>query len=133
MLKYTTYQSIYNDRNMDSRRSVTIYALCSRLVNSVRCSISTFMAKMTLFKVAVFILVAMITSTGMMTVVASSPEENVPLKRVVVKQGDSLWKLAAHHKPDRMDTRIYIEAIMKANGLSGGSIQPGDLLVMPAK
>ncbi|WP_110932694.1 LysM peptidoglycan-binding domain-containing protein [Paenibacillus bouchesdurhonensis] len=133
MLRYSTYQSIY-DRKPNSRSQGTLRTIASRLNEGLTNSISNIVSKITLFKVMLFILLVATAWAGMVTVVASSPDHEYDVaESVVVKRGDSLWKIAADHKPSNMDTRIYIDAIKRANSLKGSNIQPGDILVMPAR
>lgn len=49
----------------------------------------------------------------------------------VVEPGDTLWSIASAASPGA-DPRAVIDAIVKANGLLGASIQPGQALVVPA-
>lgn len=133
MLRYSTYQSIY-DRKSVSREQGAIRTITSRWNEGLTNSMSNMISKISLFKVILFILLVVVAWAGMITVVASSPDHAYEeAESVVVKQGDSLWKIAAGHKPGNMDTRIYVDAIMRANSLKGSNIQPGDILVMPAK
>ncbi len=111
-----------------------LQAVTSRMGKWLTYSISNIFSRITIFKVMLFILFMVMAWAGMVTVVASSPDHQYEeVDSVVVKRGDSLWKIAVDHKPGNMDTRIYIDAIMRANGLKGSSIQPGDILVMPSK
>ncbi|GAA0137271.1 hypothetical protein YSY43_41120 [Paenibacillus sp. YSY-4.3] len=133
MLRYSTYQSIY-DRKANTRNVGALRKGAARLNEAIAYSISNILAGITLFKVLVFILFVVIAWAGMVTVAASSAEhEFAELESVVVRQGDSLWKIAAAHKPGNMDTRIYVTSIMRANDLAGSNIQPGDILVLPTK
>ncbi|MFD3257493.1 LysM peptidoglycan-binding domain-containing protein [Paenibacillus lentus] len=133
MLRYSTYQSIY-DRKSNSRSQGTLQVVTTRMGKRLTNSISNILSRITMFKVMLFILFMVMAWAGMVTVVASSPDHQYEeADSVVVKRGDSLWKIAADHKPENMDTRVYIDAIMRANGLKGSSIQPGDILVMPSK
>ncbi|MGG4555498.1 LysM peptidoglycan-binding domain-containing protein [Paenibacillus humicus] len=133
MLRYSTYQSIY-DRKADSRNEGALRKGAARLNEAIANSISNIFARITLFKLLVFILFVVIAWAGMASAVASSPDHDVvESESVVVKRGDSLWKIAAAHKPGDMDTRVYVTAIQRVNGLAGSNIQPGDILVLPMK
>ncbi|WP_408892240.1 LysM peptidoglycan-binding domain-containing protein [Paenibacillus taichungensis] len=50
---------------------------------------------------------------------------------MAVSQGDTLWSISLEHKPETMDTRVYIEAIKKVNQLHSTSIQVGQVLILP--
>lgn len=133
MLRYSTYQSIY-DRKADSRNEGALRKGAARLKEAIANSISNIIARITLVKVMVFFLFVVMAWAAMASAVDSSSDHDVAeSESVVVRQGDSLWKIAAAHKPGDMDTRIYVTAIQRANGLAGSNIQPGDILVLPAK
>lgn len=50
---------------------------------------------------------------------------------VQVRAGDSLWNLAAAHYPGS-DLRDRVAQIMADNHLAGGTINPGQVLELPA-
>jgi nucleoid-associated protein YgaU len=51
--------------------------------------------------------------------------------RYVVRSGDTLWSIAARVSPER-DPRGVVDAIARANaGLVAGSLQAGQLLLIP--
>ena len=52
------------------------------------------------------------------------------LERVVVRQGQTLWTIAAAADPSA-DPRVVIQEIVNQNGLSGTSIQVGQVLWVP--
>jgi len=55
------------------------------------------------------------------------------LVEVVVKPGDTLWKLAQEHYPSR-DPRDVVWIIRTANGgIDPGRIQPGDVVLIPSE
>ncbi|AZK47369.1 LysM peptidoglycan-binding domain-containing protein [Paenibacillus lentus] len=133
MLRYSTYQSIY-DRKSDSRDQGALRTIFSRWNEGLTNFMPNIFSKTSLIKAILFILLVVIAWAGMVTVVASSPgHANEKVETVVVKREDSLWKLAVTHKPGNMDTRIYVDAIKRANNLKGSNIQPGDILIMPMK
>lgn len=55
------------------------------------------------------------------------------LIEVVVKPGDTLWKLATTHYPGK-DPREVVYIIREANGgLDPGALRPGDVVLVPKK
>ncbi|WP_413316306.1 hypothetical protein AA0Z99_07100 [Agrococcus sp. 1P02AA] len=62
--------------------------------------------------------------------VASSSTEGVELEQISVMPGQSLWQIARSVAPEA-DPRDVIAEIELLNGI-GGSIQPGELLAIPA-
>lgn len=119
MLKYSTYQSIYNKPSRQERNE----------------GLHTLLFHKGLAKLVVSLVVLCITCTGMVTAFASSSEDgNRTLQNsIVVMPGDTLWKIASEHKPKGKDTRIYIEKIMTMNNLSSSAIEAGDTLNLPGK
>ena len=61
--------------------------------------------------------------------VGAPVDRPVPLEHVV-QPGDSLWSIAVRIADGR-DPRAVVDAIQRANGLSGGAIVPGQLLRLP--
>ena len=52
-------------------------------------------------------------------------------ERVTVRQGDTLWSIAAAHSQGG-DVRDAVDAIAAANHVEGGVIHPGQVLIIPA-
>lgn len=120
MLKYSSYQSIYDkpvgkiaDHNRYNQNSGLRY-------------------RKSLMKVVALFVFIMITTTGMVTTFASSDHNgNESYESIIVMPGDTLWEIAVDHKPSGQDTRIYIDAIKRANKLKVSAIQAGDTLLLP--
>jgi LysM domain-containing protein len=51
--------------------------------------------------------------------------------RVQVHGGDSVWSIASRHYQSG-DVRDHVDQIIALNHLSGGSITPGEVLLLPA-
>ncbi|WP_178019409.1 LysM peptidoglycan-binding domain-containing protein [uncultured Paenibacillus sp.] len=122
MLKYSSYQSIYDQPSF--RRPV-----------ERRLHMSAFL-KNRLSKIALLLIILSITCTGMVRAFAASSESTeaaVPVEYVVVMPGDTLWEIAVAHKPQGQDTRVYVQKLMRANGLVASSIQAGDTLMLPSR
>lgn len=121
MLKYSTYQSIY-DKPADKRSHNNKSTTNNRLQYHNR-----------MIKIVVLFVFIMITTTGMVTAFASSNNESghESYESVIVMPGDTLWEIAVDHKPRGEDTRVYIDAIKRVNHLKVSSIQAGDTLLLP--
>jgi LysM repeat protein len=55
----------------------------------------------------------------------------VPTLRVTVEEGDSLWAIARQTSP-QSDPREVVLDIRELNGLTSNTIQPGQVLLVPA-
>lgn len=53
-------------------------------------------------------------------------------RQVEVCCGDTLWELAAEYGPSDTDIRETVHTICKLNNVKAGSIQEGDLLLIPS-
>jgi nucleoid-associated protein YgaU len=51
-------------------------------------------------------------------------------RQYVVREGDTLWRLAAQIEPGR-DPREIVAQIVSANGVEPGDLVPGQVLVLP--
>lgn len=50
---------------------------------------------------------------------------------IVVKEGDTLWRIAQQHYDHSRDKRSVIDDIKAHNRLNDATIQPGDTLLLP--
>lgn len=57
---------------------------------------------------------------------------NASFERIEVHSGDSLWGIAEDHGIDGLTTADVVEAIRQQNDLSSGSLNPGQMLSVPA-
>lgn len=49
-----------------------------------------------------------------------------------IEAGDTLWSIAAAHRPQTVSTHDFVEAISTANRLSDGVLREGQAIVIPA-
>jgi LysM repeat protein len=77
-----------------------------------------------------FTLVAALLGIGATAVTARQARQAPPSWTHVVAPGETLWGLAREAAPDR-DRRETVDRLVKANGLPGGTIRPGQRLVLP--
>ena len=93
--------------------------------------------------VMVFVVLALIGSAawlgvtlagGSSPLLAAPPTEaaQTAMERVAVAPGETLWQIAAAYAPEGSDVRDTVTAIALANGLSGGQVQAGQVLEIPA-
>lgn len=121
MLRYTTYRSIYEGQFQEETHSQA--SLWNRTVELIK---SRGVGKLMLI-----LLIVVLGCTGAFSVFAGGLEKPTAEKNIIVQPGDSLWSIAAAHKPKKMDTRVYISSIREVNELNGPEIQAGDVLSLP--
>lgn len=120
MLKYTTYKSIYEAPESAPSASLLELFMKSWGKGAV--------------KLILFLLLLSVTGTGVVSAFASSDSSSNKQESaavIVVHSGDTLWEIALAHKPANKDTRVYVEAIKRFNGLHSSEIHVGDTLKMP--
>ncbi|WP_342417954.1 LysM peptidoglycan-binding domain-containing protein [Paenibacillus sp. FSL R10-2782] len=120
-MKYSTYQSIFplNLEKMQNVRNERKAQLVRTITNSI------------LSKLLILVIISWIAGTGVLTVFAAPSVPNVEVTKLIVQPGDTLWRIASNHKPKRMDTRVYIEGIVRINGLEERGVQAGQVLKLP--
>ncbi|PZT53779.1 LysM peptidoglycan-binding domain-containing protein [Paenibacillus silvae] len=120
-MRYSTYKSIHEHGQALPAKSSISYVKSHSLHQMTHGAL----IKM-LITISVFIAGCSVVFT------ASAGDEPVVLnQQVVVTAGDTLWSIALEHKPEQMDTRIYVEALKDANRLQHGTIQSGQVLSLP--
>ncbi|TKH42250.1 peptidoglycan-binding protein LysM [Paenibacillus terrae] len=120
-MKYSTYQSIFplNLEKMQNVRNERKAQLVRTITNSI------------LSKLLILVIISWIAGTGVLTVFAAPSVPNEEVTKLIVQPGDTLWRIASNHKPKRMDTRVYIEGIVRINGLEERGVQAGQVLKLP--
>ena len=63
---------------------------------------------------------------------AQGKDTDTALSQTVVQSGESLWAVAKRVAPGH-DPRAVVDQIAELNDLSSSSLQPGQLLLVPAK
>ncbi|MFM9280221.1 LysM peptidoglycan-binding domain-containing protein [Paenibacillus jiagnxiensis] len=119
MLKYSSYQSIYNTAVVQGGHT------------DGRAAVQNKSSLVSMLRLFVAVIVLWISFAGLFTVFAGSSDLHASDEKVVVLSGDTLWGIAQEHKPDYMDTRVYIEGIIRINGLESSGIRAGDVLLLP--
>jgi LysM repeat protein len=66
----------------------------------------------------------------LLSIVARAGQSAGPERRYVVKPGDTLWAIALRQYGG--DPREAVWEIRDRNGLAGTTVQPGQVLVLPA-
>ncbi len=121
MMKYSTYQSIF-PMNLEKMQNVR---------NERRAQLVRTISNSLLPKLLILVIVAWIAGAGVLTVFAAPSVSNEEVAKLIVQHGDTLWQIASNHKPERMDTRVYIEGIVRINGLEDRGVQAGQVLKLP--
>ncbi|WP_431091426.1 LysM peptidoglycan-binding domain-containing protein [Paenibacillus sp. 8b26] len=120
-MKYSTYQSIF-PMNLEKMQNVR---------NERRAQLVRTISNSLLPKLLILVIVAWIAGAGVLTVFAAPSVSNEEVTKLIVQPGDTLWQIASNHKPERMDTRVYIEGIVRINGLEDRGVQAGQVLKLP--
>ncbi|WP_283656279.1 MULTISPECIES: LysM peptidoglycan-binding domain-containing protein [unclassified Paenibacillus] len=120
-MKYSTYQSIF-PMNLEKIQNVR---------NERRAQLVRTISNSLLPKLLILVIVAWIAGAGVLTVFAAPSVSNEEVTKLIVQPGDTLWRIASTHKPERMDTRVYIEGIVRINGMEDRGVQAGQLLKLP--
>ena len=81
-------------------------------------------------RLLVLVLIVLI-SVWVGTRIAGASGDNPVERTYVVHTGDTLWSVAQRSYPHDRDPRELIYRIERRNGLSAGSLQPGQRLVLP--
>ncbi|MCL6455086.1 MAG: LysM peptidoglycan-binding domain-containing protein [Alicyclobacillus sp.] len=77
------------------------------------------------------VLAMMFASAAMSAVRAGEGPSQTSTTTYIVQAGDSLWSIASHVAP-KEDPRDVVLWIMQHNGLSNATLQPGQVLIVPA-
>lgn len=135
MLKYSTYNSIYNeDVKVSTPGNPTAHIQVTKLKDQILGRLTKFASlsrQVSIIKLALVLLLVISGFTVVGNVFAGSVSLMKQDKRIVVERGDTLWSIALSHKPEDMKTAVYIEGIMKTNHLENSSIKAGDILIIP--
>ncbi|AZH29806.1 LysM peptidoglycan-binding domain-containing protein [Paenibacillus sp. M-152] len=120
-MKYSTYQSIFpmNLENLQETRKEGKVRLLQVITNTL------------LLKLLILVIIVWVAGAGVLTVFAAPSVSNKEVIKLTVQPGDTLWNIAVNHKPERMDTRVYIEGIMRINALEDRGVQAGQVLKLP--
>ncbi|MFB8375871.1 LysM peptidoglycan-binding domain-containing protein [Paenibacillus taichungensis] len=121
-MRYSTYQSIYEPVHSEVvetniRNFKKVFA---------KGNVPTWVLKLIIVS-----LIILVGCSTVLTVFAGNENDLLPGGKMAVSQGDTLWSISLEHKPETMDTRVYIEAIKKVNQLQSTSIQVGQVLILP--
>ncbi len=121
MMRYSTYQSIFpmNLENMQETQKKGMKGFIQMIANTL------------LLKLLILVIVVWIAGAGVLTVFAAPSVSKLEVTKLTVQPGDTLWQIAVKHKPERMDTRVYIEGIVRINGLEDRGVQAGQVLKLP--
>lgn len=61
---------------------------------------------------------------------ATAPADPQGKQIATVQPGDTLWDIAERHAPEGMDTRVYVDFLVRTNDI-GAVLQPGMKLRLP--
>ncbi|EHS57306.1 peptidoglycan-binding lysin domain-containing protein [Paenibacillus sp. Aloe-11] len=125
MMRYSTYQSIFpmNLEKMQENQKKGSKGFLQLIAQMITNTL--------LLKLLILVIVVWIAGAGVLTVFAAPSVPKVEVTKLTVQPGDTLWQIAIKHKPERMDTRVYIEGIVRINGLEDRGVQAGQVLKLP--
>lgn len=121
-MRYSTYQSIYEP----VRSEVVETNIRNFKKVFAKGNVPTWVLKLIIVS-----LIILVGCSTVLTVFAGNEKDLLPGGKMAISQGDTLWSISLDHKPETMDTRVYIEAIKKVNQLQSTSIQVGQVLILP--
>ncbi|MDQ0493352.1 LysM peptidoglycan-binding domain-containing protein [Paenibacillus brasilensis] len=125
MTRYSTYQSIFS-MNLDKMQETQKKGSKGFAMMTAQMITNTL-----LLKLLILVIVVWIAGAGVLTVFAAPSVSKIEVTKLTVQPGDTLWQIAVKHKPERMDTRVYIEGIVRINGLEDRGVQAGQVLKLP--
>lgn len=79
--------------------------------------------------VSTAVLAATVVVAGQLGSAASVPQ--APALEVVVQPGDTIWELAATHRPAGTSTQDYAMAVVLHNDLTATALRPGTIVELP--
>lgn len=50
---------------------------------------------------------------------------------VIVKSGDTIWKIAKENNPNKKNVRAWVDEIMEYNNMSDSNVYPGEKIILP--
>lgn len=124
MLKYSSYQSIYTlpASQDNSTTKISNYA--------------TKLSKIKGFKrmwrvLGITILFMLICTVAVKAFESPDTANNIEKEMVIIESGDTLWQLATQYKPEKWDTRDFIQVIQEANNMKNSVIHAGEVIAIP--
>jgi cell division protein YceG involved in septum cleavage len=124
MLKYSSYQSIYTLPASQDNSSTKISNYATKL--------SKIKGLKKLWRVlGITILFMLICTVAVKAFESSDTANNIQKEMVIIESGDTLWQLATQYKPEKWDTRDFIQVIQEANGMKNSVIHAGEVIAIP--
>lgn len=96
------------------------------MTRDAKARINQLSVRLSMLLVAVAVAFLLVGGAG-----ADAGTPSVPPHEYVVKNGDTLWAVAAQHTAPGGDVRVVIGRIMDATGLANSSLRPGQVLFIP--
>lgn len=124
MLKYSSYQSIYTLPTSQDNSTTKISNFATKL------------SKIKRFKrmwqvLGITILFMLICTVAVKAFESSDRDNNIEKEMVIIQAGDTLWQLATQYKPEKWDTRAFIQVIQEANNMKNSVIHAGEVIAIP--
>lgn len=124
MLKYSSYQSIYTLPTSQDNSTTKISNFATKL------------SKIKRFKrmwrvLGITILFMLICTVAVKAFESPDRANNIEKEMVIIQAGDTLWQLATQYKPEKWDTRAFIQVIQEANNMKNSVIHAGEVIAIP--
>lgn len=123
MLKYSSYQSIYSlpASQDNSSTKISNYAKLSQIKGFKK-----------LWRVlGITILFMLICTVAVKAFESPDRANHIEKEMVIIQAGDTLWQLATQYKPEKWDTRAFIQVIQEANNMKNSVIHAGEVIAIP--
>ncbi|MBP1907024.1 LysM repeat protein [Paenibacillus turicensis] len=124
MLKYSSYQSIYTLPASQDNSSTKISNYATKISG-----IKGF--KKVWRVLGITILFMLICTVAVKAFESPDRANNIEKEMVIIQAGDTLWQLATQYKPEKWDTRAFIQVIQKANNMKNSVIHAGEVIAIP--
>jgi len=78
------------------------------------------------------IAIAAVVYIALLIYFSQAPQSDMTIAKEVytVRSGDTLWEIADGYCPDTYDKRIWIDDVIRINGMDDAIILPGDALTV---
>lgn len=124
MLKYSSYQSIYTLPASQDNSTTKISNFATKLSKIKR-------LKRMWQVLGITILFMLICTVAVKAFESSDRDNNIEKEMVIIQAGDTLWQLATQYKPEKWDTRAFIQVIQEANNMKNSVIHAGEVVAIP--
>lgn len=69
--------------------------------------------------------------TAFTPIETEADKSNIGEYFVIVKSGDTIWKIAKENNPKQKNVRSWVDEIMEYNNMSDSNVYPGEKIILP--